>query len=259
MKKLYDMLSVARPGKSVSVKKWTEKYIDSLSKYGHLSIDKIGNRYITVGKDPEIAFTAHTDTVHFQEGILKLVENKETSTLHAVDSVLGADDGVGCFLLSEMIQNGVAGLYVFFVEEETGGVGSSYSVEKHLQIYKGIDCMISLDRRGTTNVITHQGGERTCSDEFASNLSLALNSFGLEYSPDDTGIFTDSANFVGIIPECTNLSVGYFRAHSTEEYVDLIHLQKLRDTLLKIDWNKFSTSNKKGQEVKNQVERVVKC
>jgi acetylornithine deacetylase/succinyl-diaminopimelate desuccinylase-like protein len=243
MKKLYDMLSVARPGKSKSVKKWTEKYIDSMSKYGHFHVDNIGNRYITVGNSPRVSFTAHTDTVHTKEGVLKLIENKESSTLQAVDSVLGADDGVGCYLLLEMISKQVPGLYVFFVEEETGGIGSSHSAEKNFKIFKNIDMMISLDRKGTGSVITHQGGERSCSDGFAEKLSNELNAHGLEYAPDDSGIFTDSANFIGIIPECTNLSVGYFRAHSREEYVDLKHIDKLRQTLLYMNWNKL-ISNK---------------
>ena len=34
----------------------------------------------------------------------------------------------------------------------------------------------------------------------------------LLYATDPTGIFTDTANFVDIIPECTNISCGYERA-----------------------------------------------
>jgi len=120
MKKLYDMLSIARPGKSKSVEKWTEKYIDSMSKYGHFQVDNIGNRYISVGNSPRVSFTAHTDTVHTKEGVLKLTENKESSTLQAVDSVLGADDGVGCYLLLEMILKQVPGLYMLDPNFRTG-------------------------------------------------------------------------------------------------------------------------------------------
>lgn len=244
MKLLLEMLKTPRPARSISVKKWTEKYIDPMKRYGILSKDKLGNRYIKVGKSPKISFTAHTDTVHTGEGILDLVVNRETSTIKAKDSVLGADDGVGCFLLLEMIRKKIPGLYVLFVEEESGGIGSRYAVENHSELFQEIEIMISLDRKGTGSVITHQGGERTCTDSFAETLSGELNAHGLEYAPDSTGIFTDSANFTGIIPECTNLSVGYFRAHSREEYVDLPHVIKLRESLLKMSWSNLLPENR---------------
>ncbi len=31
--------------------------------------------------------------------------------------------------------------------------------------------------------------------------------------PEDTGVLTDSAQFMGIVPECTNISVGYYDEH----------------------------------------------
>jgi len=35
-------------------------------------------------------------------------------------------------------------------------------------------------------------------------------------------VYTDTAEFTDIIPECTNRSVGYAREHTQEESLDLV-------------------------------------
>jgi hypothetical protein len=60
---------------------------------------------------------------------------------------------------------------------------------------------------------------------------------GLKYKKDDTGIFTDSANFIGIIKECINISVGYFHEHTKREYQNITFLEKLCDACAKINWD----------------------
>ena len=49
---------------------------------------------------------------------------------------------------------------------------------------------------------------------------------------DPGGIATDSLAFVEIIPECTNLSVGYYYAHSKSETQDVTFLGELAEALL---------------------------
>ena len=38
------------------------------------------------------------------------------------------------------------------------------------------------------------------------------------WKTDTGGSFTDTANYTDIIPECTNLSCGYYNAHTQSEY-----------------------------------------
>ena len=113
------------------------------------------------------------------------------------------------------------------------------------------DKMISFDRRGTGSVITHQSSRRCCSDDFAKSLSKELNKNGMVMSPDDTGVYTDSAEFTSIIPECTNISVGYYKEHTFDEHQDIAHLIKLCQAVIKIDWEKLPTKrNPKETEYK---------
>jgi hypothetical protein len=138
-----------------------------------------------------------------------------------------------------MIKNKIPGLYYFFLGEEVGCVGSKKLKDKlTIQKIEGINKVISFDRRGTDSVITFQASSRCCSDKFGEALSLELNKYETTfvYKNDPTGIYTDSAQFTKIYPECTNISVGYQHEHTHGELQDINHLTKLAEACLKVDW-----------------------
>lgn len=139
-----------------------------------------------------------------------------------------------------MIENKVPGLYYFFIGEERGCVGSSRLSRTWLEsdFSKIIKKCVSFDRRDVDSVITEQFSGVCCSLGFAKELSNRLNRVEstFKYSPDPTGIYTDSAQFTDLIPECTNISVGYYNEHTTHEQQDILHLEKLCEAVCKIDW-----------------------
>jgi len=59
---------------------------------------------------------------------------------------------------------------------------------------------------------------------------------------DDTGVYTDTAEFTEFIPECTNISVGYDREHTQSESLNLVHYQQLSSAAAQIDWDSLPTS-----------------
>lgn len=208
--------------------------------------DAHGNTWAQVGEDNGVVFTAHLDTVHRTPGTQELfILDLDQGTFIGADhegkeTVLGADDAAGIFLMTEMMKAGVAGKYMFFIGEECGGIGSSAFVRDNPDFSANV--VVSFDRRGTGSVITHQGGWETCSPQFGAALAKALNQNGagtLAYHTDDGGLYTDSREFAEIVPECTNVSVGYFHEHTAKETLNLTHLLNLRDALLKIEWGKL--------------------
>lgn len=182
-------------------------------------------------------FVAHVDTVHRNEGKNKITKTK--THWRAKGDVLGADDGAGVALLMHMIWGGVHGYYIFTQGEERGGVGARYLADKMPTLLGEFDRAIAFDRRGIDSVITHQGWGRCCSDTFGSALADALmeGSDNLMMLNDDTGVYTDTAEFTDIIPECTNISVGYAREHTQEESLDLNHYQHLSVAVLSVAWD----------------------
>lgn len=194
--------------------------------------DGAGNLIKRIGSAP-VLWSCHTDTVHRSDGRQNVRVDDGRIRLARGDSssCLGADDGAGVWLASEMIRAGVEGLYVFHRGEEIGGIGSTYIAEEKPDLLEGITMAIAFDRKGRDSVITHQGA-RCCSDTFALSLGKAI---GLGMEPDAYGLFTDTANYTHLIPECTNLSVGYDAAHSALESLDVPFLLKLRESLLALD------------------------
>jgi len=206
--------------------------------YGDSSVDSFGNLRVTIGRTG-VWFTSHLDTVHRGDGVQTLSLMADSNLLVADNAdgkpcILGADDAAGVYLMTEMIRAGKPGNYMFFLGEECGGLGSSYFIRRNQTI--SADICVSFDRRGYSDVITHQGGWRTASDEFARALSSALNCHGFKYKPSDDGLYTDSREFAELVPECTNISVGYFDEHTSREALDIEHLYALRDAVLEIDW-----------------------
>ena len=201
--------------------------------------DEWGNYFYKVGESRSI-FAAHLDTVskdyvnvtHVFDGNLIKTDGKTT---------LGADDKAGITILLWMIQNNVPGLYYFFIGEEVGCIGSGNAAK--FGFFKGnYDRIISFDRRDVGSIITYQSSSRCCSDDFADALCRELNQTRkMSYKKDTGGVYTDSAEFTHLIPECTNVSVGYYKEHTTNESQDICHLTNLAEACVKVDWEKLPT------------------
>ena len=216
----------------------TEGFLQSYLPVGYKK-DAYGNYYYLIGESPTTMFTCHLDTACSKQ---VKVNHVQTQNIIKTDgsSILGADDKAGMVVVLNMIENKVPGLYYFFIGEEVGCVGSGRLAQDWVnsEFSYTITKVVSFDRRSDCSVITHQWYGRCCSDEFADELSFRLNGTGqrLKLEPDDTGVLTDSAQFMDIVPECTNISVGYMYEHTTGEYQDIDYLQRLCKAVCLIDW-----------------------
>jgi hypothetical protein len=196
-------------------------------------------------------FTSHLDTADRKQMTTNIFSKEiDGDEILYTDgkSILGADDKSGVSVMLYMMEYNVPGLYYFFIGEEVGGIGSGL-LSKNYDKYdfsKGIKKCISFDRRNYHSIITHQSLTRTCSDEFANSLCQELINQGLHYELDNTGAFTDSANFINVINECTNISVGYFKEHTTGEYVNITFLEQLCKACINIDWENLTINRKIG-------------
>ena len=263
------MLTYPRPAWSKMEDKYIHKFIDTVP---GIQKDTYGNRFITIGKKPETMFASHTDTVHrepnyytrewywnsktrrMEKGSLK--ETKRDDTLRNIgiknkwaysrnSDILGADDTTGNWLMLNMIDYKKPGMYIFHRAEETGREGSRWIAEHQPKRLKGIKRVISFDRKGYKDIITHQAGERTASDTFAKELARRL---GGEYRPDPTGSFTDSKSYSHLVPECTNISIGYKDAHTRDEMQNLRFARYLYNQIIDVDFETLPTERKPSRQ-----------
>jgi hypothetical protein len=235
---LYKAVGVKRPHKAQSTDAFCAWLCKKLPK--HHMRDDFGNIHLDLRVLPDhtsarTLFVAHVDTVHREGGKNKY--QRVGNQLQAQDDPLGADDGAGVAMLMHLIQFATPGYYLFTQGEERGGLGAKYITKHYAALLSSFDRAIAFDRRGIDSIITYQGGSRCCSDAFAEALGDYLNS-GMSgfYSPDSSGVYTDTAEFVDYIPECTNISVGYNQEHSDRETLDLDHFEALSQAVLMVPW-----------------------
>jgi hypothetical protein len=241
-KTLARALSMMRPHNSEGTKRLTNWLEERAPAHAKIHRDAAGNLHIDtrISVENRTLFVAHVDTVHRKEGPNKI--RQTTTHWHADGAPLGADDGAGVAMLMHLLHAGVDAYYVFTQGEECGGIGATHLADTQRELLSEFDRAIAFDRRGIDSVITHQGRGRCCSDVFADALSAALNAdTTLMYLPDNSGVYTDTAEFIDIIPECTNISVGYYSEHSEKESLDIIHLQALAERVARIDWDSLPT------------------
>lgn len=243
-KTLARALSAKRPHNTIAVSAFTEWLFNALPAElkSFTSVDGAGNLHI----DNRVAgartlFIAHVDTVHKETGANKI--RKTAGMWYADGAPLGADDGAGVAMLMHLIHADVKGYYIFSQGEECGGIGAKHIATHHTDLLAQFDRAIAFDRRGLDSVISHQGWGRCASDTFCQALADELNMFdeNLMYMPDDTGVYTDTAEFVDIIPECTNISVGYNSEHSQQESLNIHHFELLAQAVLAVQWDKLPT------------------
>ena len=190
----------------------------------------------------KILWSCHIDTMHNTnpDQLTQEVycDDFGTAFVDSTSDCLGADDGAGAFLLLEMVRRAnIGGVYIFHRGEERGCWGSKQVAIHHADFLKQFNHAIAFDRRGTTSVITHQMGERASSDKCSNAIASLL---GMGYVLDDTGLYTDTAQYMGQISECLNISIGYQSEHSHTETLDTDHVLKLRDKILAIKWNEIT-------------------
>ncbi len=208
--------------------------------------DSVGNYYIEVGST-ETLFTTHLDTYSKEyEKVVHVINDNIIKTNG--ETILGGDNKLGMCILLNMIQRNIPGTYYFFLGEEpilSGGLwGSRNALNHNTEFFKKFKRAIAFDRKEKGSVVTRQKARYCCSDEFVNKLSEELSKFGVESKPDPNAYYTDTATFLDIIPECTNISAGGWKEHFKEEWVDLTYTKSVLEAACKINWENLPTERK---------------
>lgn len=246
---LTEILKWKRPHNSTENYLFCKKYLEPAMGKPDAHGNYIATIYNKDGTHPNIAFTAHHDTVHREGGMQHIIVEEEL--IKSVGSnCLGADCGTGVWLILAMIEANVPGVYLIFAGEEVGCIGSGAMAKDNPWWLQTIKAMISFDRKGYSSVITHQWSGRTCSDEFANSLADILydaSQGDVEMATDDTGVYTDSNEFIDLVGECTNISVGYFDQHTSRESQDIKFAYNLLEALVQADWSSLKFKREPGE------------
>ncbi len=217
--------------------------------------DDEDNYILEIGKSSKTLFCAHIDTVgkSIQETNPVYYKNFLFTGNSHVDC-LGGDDRCGVLSLLSLISEGIPGTYMFHNCEEKGASGAQH-INRTFDLDR-FNRAIEFDRRGTSSIITEMSTSKVCSVDFAKALAEALNEDGtLDYNSDPTGSFTDAYFYKEIIPEVTNLSVGYYNEHSNKECISILWLiDNFIPRIRKINWEELPTVRDPIQAAKEEEE-----
>lgn len=183
---------------------------------------KKGNLYATKG-DADIypCVVAHTDTVHTIIPEKDYHVYSDGSIYFAFDSGrkrmtgIGGDDKVGIYVALTMVERLPNVKVAFFRDEEIGCVGSASA---NIQFFSDCAFVLQCDRRGYGDFVNDAGSTELHGDEFADAVQPILDTYGFKPS---YGSMTDVMELKdrGVKVACANMSCGYYRPHTDEEYV----------------------------------------
>lgn len=209
--------------------------------------DSVGNYYYEVGNSQTL-FTSHLDTYSKEyEKVNHVIDEKDPYKIKTDETtILGGDNKLGCSILIGMIQKGIPGTYYFFLGEEpilSGGCyGSKEALKSNPEFFKKFKRTIAFDRRMYGSIVVRQMGRMCCSIDFAKKIAEEFNIRGIKWDQEGGyGYYTDTAVFMDVIPECTNISAGGFDEHYKTEWVDLNYTWEVFKAAIDMNWESLPT------------------
>jgi hypothetical protein len=209
----------SKSGKEGKIRKFIWNWVRQNVPGAKICSDKLGNLYITKGKsDTYPCIVAHMDQVQEKH-------SKDFRCYEAEDIIigfspkrreqqgLGADDKCGLWIGLMCLQKFDVIKLAFFVGEEVGCKGSGNA---DMSFFDDCRFVIEPDRREANDLITVIGWTSLCSEEFLKD--IGYKKFG--YKETD-GMMTDieALKDNGLAVSCINLSCGYYKPHTDQEFV----------------------------------------
>lgn len=217
LKQLFSIHS--KSGKEGKIRKFIWNWVRQTVPDAKIECDKPGNLYVTKGKsDTYPCIVAHMDQVqerHSKDFIAYEAEDIIIgfSPKHKEQQGLGADDKCGLWIGLKCLQNFNCLKLAFFVGEEVGCKGSGLA---NMAFFDDCRFVIEPDRKGSEDLITQIGWTPLCSDDFLKD--IGFKKFGYK---ETEGMMTDieALKDHGLMLSCINVSCGYYKPHSNEEFV----------------------------------------
>ena len=221
MRSIFEVQSFSGDMKSMS--DFIINYIDNLKDNSiSMKTDVYGNIYVVKGiANTYPCIVSHIDTVHH---IIPekdyLVVNSDTK-FFAINKELmcrtgiGGDDKNGIYCcLDNLVREPVIKL-AFFVDEEIGCVGSSVC---DMQFFKDVSFVLQADRQGYKDVADRILGDVMFTGTFFEAIYKNLVEYGRDICDGGmTDVWQLSNN--GVEVSVANFSCGYYKPHTSDEYV----------------------------------------
>lgn len=159
-----------------------------------------------------VLLVAHLDTVHDKLPNMILYD-KDQNTVSSPNGI-GGDDRCGVYMIFEIIKKFNCSV-LFCEDEEDGGIGASKFVKTDLSRTLDFNYIIEFDRANANDAVFY-----SCdNDEFEEFITR-------DFYNTNYGTYSDICDVAPAIGcAAVNLSCGYYKAHTKDEYVVLSEME----------------------------------
>lgn len=211
------------------VKAYMAKYLAS-NKYNVVNKDG----FLYAKGDVPVLLVAHMDTVHKQKINTIIEANGKISSPQGI----GGDDRCGVFIIMNIVKDLHCSV-VLCEDEEIGGVGAHKFADTEFIHDLGVNYMIEFDRMNANDAVFY-----SCDNEEFTNFVTDFTGFKTAYgSFSDISVLAPAAKIAAV-----NLSCGYYKAHTTDEYVvydEMLATIQAAKALIETECDKFEYIPKK--------------
>lgn len=169
-----------------------------------------------------VMLVAHLDTVHKEPPRTFVEENGRISSPQGI----GGDDRCGVYMIMDIVKELKCSV-LFCRDEEIGGKGAEAFCQSDIWKDLKLNYIIEFDRRGDKDAVFYD----CANDDFTD---FIMKESG-EYFTEAWGTFSDISFIAPSLKiAAVNLSCGYYKAHTTDEYVVYDEMEKSIEAAKKI-------------------------
>ena len=159
-----------------------------------------------------VLLVAHLDTVHSKLPNMILYD-KDQNTVSSPNGI-GGDDRCGVYMIFEIIKKFNCSV-LFCEDEEDGGIGANKFVKTDLARTLDFNYIIEFDRSNANDAVFY-----SC-DNYDFEKFITRDFYKINY-----GTYSDICDIAPVIGcAAVNLSCGYYKAHTKDEYVVLSDME----------------------------------
>lgn len=160
-----------------------------------------------------VLLVSHLDTVHTQK-VKTIIYSDNGNTVTSPEGI-GGDDKNGCYAILEVIKKFNCSV-LLCEQEEVGCVGADKFAQTVLARQLNFNYIIEFDRANANDAVFYQ----CANDDFEKFITK-------EFYKKQYGSFTDICEVAPVVGcAAVNLSIGYYKAHTTSEYTVLSEMER---------------------------------
>ena len=186
--------------------------------------------------DIPVLLVAHMDTVHKQLPTTIVEKDGKISSPQGI----GGDDRCGIFIIMNLIKKLHCSV-VLCEDEENGGVGARKFANSPFIHKLDVNYIVEFDRMNASDAVFY-----SCDNKEFTDFVTDCTGFKVAYgSFSDISTIAPAAKIAAV-----NLSCGYYRAHTTDEYViydEMMDAVSAAEALIKTECGKFEYVPRKYQ------------